>query len=114
MSLSKSWKLVSLLFVLSALVLSGCAGSKGSGDSGSAGGESTSSDNGGGSSGGAVASSGGKQQQPAAPKEEIDENKLKKTQDEAMDVEKDNHELRRQIFEAKNKLGIPVEQAAEE
>ena len=35
--------------------------------------------------------------------------KLKKTEDEAMAATEENHKLRKEIFDAKNKLGIPVE-----
>lgn len=104
MSLLKSWKILPLIAML-ALVFSGCAGSKGgSSEGGSEGSYSESGSEGGSGSDG----------QPAAPKEEIDEDKLKDAQTEATESEKENHELRRQIFEAKNKLGMPVEQAAEE
>jgi len=38
---------------------------------------------------------------------------IKEAQTEAVATEEENHELRRQIFEAKNKIGIPVEQPTE-
>lgn len=44
--------------------------------------------------------------QASAPKEEIDENKLKKTEQEAVAMNEENHKLRKEIFDAKNKLGI--------
>jgi hypothetical protein len=109
MSLSKSWKILSLVAML-ALVFSGCAGSKGGSSGGDEGGSYSSEEGGSGSEG----SSGEGGAKPAAPKEDIDEDKLKDAQKDAMESEKENHELRRQIFEAKNKLGLPVEQAAEE
>ncbi|HSQ43029.1 MAG TPA: hypothetical protein VLM37_12185, partial [Fibrobacteraceae bacterium] len=96
MSLSKFWKVLPLIAVL-ALAFSGCAGSKGSSEGGSEGGYSDE------ESEGASRSSG--------PKEDIDEDKLKDAQVQAMEQEKSNHELRRQIFEAKNKLGIPIDAA---
>lgn len=102
MSLSKSWKILPLIALL-AFAFSGCAGSKG-GSSGDSDGSYSSEDGSEGSSG-----EGGR----SAPKEEIDEDKLKDAQTEATATEKENHELRRQIFEAKNKLGMPVEQSAE-
>ena len=51
----------------------------------------------------------GSSKKASAPKEVIDENKLKKTEDEAMAATEENHKLRKEIFDAKNKLGIPVE-----
>jgi hypothetical protein len=110
MSLLKALKCLPLIALL-ALSLSGCAGSKGSSEGGGSGSDGGSYSDGGSSDGGGSNGEGGA---PAAPKEEIDEDKLKKTQEDAMAVEKENHELRRQVFEAKNKLGIPVEQPAEE
>ena len=52
--------------------------------------------------------------QRSAPKEKIDENKLKKTEDEAVAITEENHKLRKEIFEAKNKLGISTAPASEE
>ena len=34
---------------------------------------------------------------------------MKKNEDEAMAMTEENHKLRKEIFDAKNKLGIPVE-----
>ena len=48
------------------------------------------------------------------PKEVINEKTLKKTQDEAAAANEDNHKLRKEIFEAKNKLGISTAPASEE
>ena len=50
----------------------------------------------------------------SAPKEKVDENKLKKTEDEAVAITEENHTLRKEIFEAKNKLGISTAPASEE
>jgi len=116
MSLAKSWKVLPLLAVL-AIALTGCAGSKSStdgydGGSTSSDGGSSGGDNGGGNGGGSNGGSGDGVK--AAPKEEINEDKLKDAQTDATKVEEQNHDLRRQIFDAKNKLGIPVEQPAEE
>jgi len=106
MSLSKSWKILPLVAML-AVAFTGCAGSKGSSsEGGSEVGSSTESGTG---SEGSVNAEG----KPAAPKEDIDSDKLKKAQDDAMSAENENHELRRQIFDAKNKLGMPVEQSEE-
>jgi len=92
-------------------LFSGCAGSKsssaesGSGESGSA----VSSE---GSAGGSQAS-GSTSAKAAPPKEDVDSAKVKKAQDAALDQEKDNHEIRHQIFDAKNKLGMPTDQSAQ-
>jgi len=95
MSIAKNWKLY--VGMLSVVFFSACAGSKGGSASGEEGGQSLNADG-----------------TPTAPKEEIDEDKLKKTHDEAFAISEENHDLRREIFDAKNKLGIPVEQEAEE
>ena len=95
MSLLKNWKLI--LAALTVALFSACAGSSGGGDS-SYGDDSEYSE------GGAK----------AAPKEHIDEDKLKKTEKEAMDITEENHKLRKEIFEAKNKLGIPVDRPTDD
>ena len=92
MSFLKNWKLI--LASLSLALFTACAGSSGG-----------SSDEGG-AEGGAAGGAGGK---AAVQKEHIDENKLKKSEDEAMAMTEENHKLRKEIFDAKNKLGIPVE-----
>ncbi|MBR2075034.1 MAG: hypothetical protein IKB43_11800 [Fibrobacter sp.] len=92
MSFLKNWKLI--LASLSLALFTACAGSSGGG-----------SDEGG-AEGGAAGGASGK---AAVQKEKIDENKLKKTEDEAMAMTEENHKLRKEIFDAKNKLGIPVE-----
>lgn len=90
MSLLKNWKL--LLAAFGVVVLAACtsssggSSSKGSADQGSA----------------------------EAPKEVIDENKLKKAEQEAMALTEENHKMRREIFESKNKLGMPTSPVAEE
>ena len=56
----------------------------------------------------------GESVQSSAPKEHVDENKLKKTEEEAVAITEENHKLRKEIFEAKNKLGISTAPAAEE
>ena len=91
MSFLKNWKLI--LAALTVALFTACAGSSGGG-----------SDEGGYEEGGS--SGGGK---AAVQKEKIDENKLKKNEDEAMALTEENHKLRKEIFDAKNKLGIPVE-----
>lgn len=91
MSLLKNWKLI--LASLTLAMFTACAGSSGGSEEGAA-------------EGGAAAA------QPQ--KEKIDENKLKKTEQEAMALTEENHKLRKEIFEAKNKLGIPVDRPAAE
>ncbi|MBR2197996.1 MAG: hypothetical protein IJ909_06165 [Fibrobacter sp.] len=91
MSFLKNWKLI--LASLSLALFTACAGSSGG-----------SSDEGGYDEGGSGGSG-----KAAVQKEKVDENKLKKTEDEAMAMTEENHKLRKEIFDAKNKLGIPVE-----
>ncbi len=91
MSFLKNWKLI--LASLTLALFTACAGSSGGGSD----------------EGGAEGSAGGAGGKAAVQKEHIDENKLKKNEDEAMAITEENHKLRKEIFEAKNKLGIPVE-----
>jgi len=101
MSLKKNWKII--LASLSFALFTACAGSSGGGDEGySDGGDD------------AAAVEGGSSKKAEAPKEVIDENKLKKTETEATAANEENHKLRKEIFDAKNKLGIPVDRPAEE
>ena len=85
-------KIASLL-VLSLAVMSlvGCAGGKG-GESGGEGGE------------------GGE----AAEEVKASDSQVKKAAEEAMALETENHKIRQEIFESKNKLGIPTDTAEEE
>lgn len=94
MSLSKLWKLA--LASLCAFSLVACAGSRqgGSEDSGE---EYTEESEG-----------------CSAKAQKVDEGELQRTQQEAMKMTEENHELRRQIFEAKTQLGISTQPAAEE
>ncbi|OWV24955.1 hypothetical protein B7988_13305 [Fibrobacter sp. UWB1] len=96
MSLFKNWKLI--LAASTVALFTACAGSSGG---------SSSDDDYGDDSGSPSA-------QRSAPKEKIDENKLKKTEDEAVAITEENHKLRKEIFEAKNKLGISTAPASEE
>ncbi|MCQ2107068.1 MAG: hypothetical protein MJZ26_14915, partial [Fibrobacter sp.] len=89
MSLLKNWKL--MLAAAAVAMFTACAGSNGGSD-----------DDYDDSDSPAEASSAKK----AAPKEKIDENKLKKTEQEATAITEENHKLRKEIFDAKNKLGI--------
>jgi hypothetical protein len=93
MSLLKNWKLI--LATMTVALFTACAGSSGGSD-----------DYDSGDSGESVQSS--------APKEHVDENKLKKTEEEAVAITEENHKLRKEIFEAKNKLGISTAPASEE
>lgn len=95
MSLLKHWKL--LLAGLAVAMFTACAGSSGGGAASE-----------GGEGGGAAAQE--------EKKEVIDEAKLKTAETEATTLTTENHELRRQIFEAKNKLGMstaPMEEGEE-
>ena len=97
MSLFKNWKLI--LAASTVALFTACAGSSG-------GGSSSDEDYG--------DDSGTPSAQRSAPKEKIDENKLKKTEDEAVAITEENHKLRKEIFEAKNKLGISTAPASED
>ena len=96
MSLFKNWKLI--LAASTVALFTACAGSSG----GSSSDDDYSDD------------SGSPSAQRSAPKEKIDENKLKKTEEEAVAITEENHKLRKEIFEAKNKLGISTAPASEE
>ncbi len=91
MSFSQLWKLALASFC--AISLAACAGSRQGGDSNYE--DSEYSEDG-------AAAAPGKAQQ-------VDEDELKKTQEEAFKATEENHELRRQIFEAKTKLGISTQ-----
>ena len=86
-------KKIASLLVLSLAVMSlvGCAGSKG-GEAGGEGGE------------------GGE----AAEEVKASDSQVKKAAEEAMALETENHKIRQEIFESKNKLGIPTDTAEEE
>lgn len=105
MSLSKTLRLFAIV-AISSIAFSSCAGSK----------SSTDGYQGGGSSENGEMSSGGVDEDGKpipVPERKVSKDELKETQKEATETETENHELRRQIFEAKNKLGIPVDQPAE-
>ena len=95
MSLLKNWKLI--LAASTVALFTACAGSSGGSSSDDDYGDDSSSPS----------------AQRSAPKEKIDENKLKKTEDEAVAITEENHKLRKEIFEAKNKLGISTAPAEE-
>ena len=96
MSLFKNWKLI--LAASTVALFTACAGSSGGSSSDDDYGDDSDSPS----------------AQRSAPKEKIDENKLKKTEDEAVAITEENHKLRKEIFEAKNKLGISTAPASEE
>lgn len=98
MSLLKNWKL--LLSALAIAMFTACAGSSGGSEGGSEGGA-------GGAAGSAAAA-------PQKPKEEISEAKLKKAETEAMSSTEENHKLRKEIFEAKTKLGMSADEEVPE
>lgn len=97
MSLLKKWKIV--LTALSFALLSACAGSSGGSD-----GSDYSSDEEGYSEGASR----------PAPKKKVDEDQLKKSEKEAVSLTEENHKLRKEIFDAKNKLGIPVDRPSDD
>ena len=96
MSLLNKWKLI--LAAMTVAMFTACAGSSG----GSSSDDYYSNDD-----------SDTPSAQRSAPKEKIDENKLKKTEEEAVAITEENHKLRKEIFEAKNKLGISTAPAEE-
>jgi len=111
----KKWKLV--LASLSVALFTACAGSSNSGSSdntGYTGSTESSSDNN--SSYTGYSENQSEAAQPVAPvkkeppKEVINEGTLKKTQDEASAANEDNHKLRKEIFDARTKLGLPIQQ----
>lgn len=93
MSLLKNFKL--LLIAGTVVLFAACAGS--SGGSGSSDDDVYYEDDGTGT-------------KRAVKKEVVTEDKLKDTEKEAMKLTEENHKLRREIFDSKTKLGIPVEQ----
>ncbi len=80
--------LMTLTFAV--LFLAGCASSKGGAEAGAEGGEG------------------------AAAEATASEDQVKEAADEAMALETENHKIRQEIFESKNKLGIPTDTGDEE
>lgn len=95
MSLLKNFKL--LLIAGTVVLFAACAGS--SGGSGSSDDEVYYEDDGSGTG-----------TKKAVKKEVVTEDKLKDAEKEATALTEENHKLRREIFDSKTKLGIPVEQ----
>jgi hypothetical protein len=113
----KKWKLV--LASLSVALFTACAGSSNSdssSDTGYTGSTETSSDNTSSYTGYSDNSNDTPkpvaQPKKEAPKEVITEKTLKKSQDEASAANEDNHKLRKEIFDARTKLGLPIQQPA--
>ena len=110
----KKWKLV--LASLSVAMFTACAGSSNAGSSDNTsytGSNESSSES---SSYTGYSDNKSEEAAPAAPvkkeppKEVFDEKTLKKTQDQAAAANEDNHKLRKEIFEARTKLGLPIQQ----
>lgn len=97
MSLLKKWKII--LASLSFALLTACAGSSGGGDDS----DYSSSDD-----------ESSESVSRAAPKKKVDEDQLKKSEKEANSLTEENHKLRKEIFDAKNKLGIPVDRPSDD
>jgi len=95
MSLLKNFKL--LLIAGTVVLFAACAGS--SGGSGSSDDDVYYEDDGSGTG-----------TKRAVKKEVVTEDKLKDAEKEATALTEENHKLRREIFDSKTKLGIPVEQ----
>lgn len=94
MSLLKNWKL--LLAALAVAMFTACAGSSGSSSSG------TSAAEGGASSEASV--------EKPKPKPAVSEAQVKKAEKDAMASTEENHKLRKEIFEAKTKLGMSADE----
>lgn len=99
MSLLKNWKL--LLAMASVILLAACAGSKGG-----------SSESGSGSEEETVTSYDENGKEIQVKKEDVDEDQLKNAQTQATGLTEENHQLRRQIFQAKTELGIATDSDA--
>lgn len=95
----KNWKLI--LAALSLAMFTACAGSSGGSDEGGDD-EYSYEDDGSGT--------------PTKKKKavKVDKDELKESEKEAMSLTEENHKLRKEIFDAKNKLGMPTGSAAEE
>ena len=92
----KNWKLI--LAALSLAMFTACAGSSGgSDDSGDD--EYSYEDDG----------SGNTVKKKKAPVK-VDKNELKESEKEAMALTEENHKLRKEIFDARTKLGLPIQQ----
>lgn len=96
----KNWKLI--LAALSLAMFTACAGSSGGSDEGGED-EYSYEDDG----------SGTQVKKKKAPVK-VDKDELKESEKEAMNLTEENHKLRKEIFDAKNKLGMPTGSAAEE
>ncbi|MCQ2093017.1 MAG: hypothetical protein MJY85_10095 [Fibrobacter sp.] len=102
MSLFKNWKLI--VATMTVALFTACQGGNGGSDDAAYDDDDSP----------AATASGAKAKKKEAPKEVIDENKLKKTEQEATAINEENHKLRKEIFDAKNKLGISTATPAED
>lgn len=98
----KNWKLI--LAALSFAMFTACAGSSGGDDSYSSEDEYTTET----AADGTVV-----KKKKAAPKK-VDKDELKESEKEAMALTEENHKLRKEIFDAKNKLGMSTDASAGE
>ena len=87
----KNWKLI--LAALSLAMFTACAGSSGGSDDS-----------------GDDEYSVKKKKAPV----KVDKNELKESEKEAMALTEENHKLRKEIFDAKNKLGLPTGQGSDD
>ena len=97
MSLLKNFKL--LLIAGTVVLFAACAGCSGGGSDSSSDDEVYYEDDGSGTG-----------TKKAVKKEVVTEDKLKDAEKEATALTEENHKLRRELFDSKTKLGIPVEQ----
>ncbi|WP_295679677.1 hypothetical protein [uncultured Fibrobacter sp.] len=95
----KNWKLI--LAALSLAMFTACAGSSGGSEESGDDGYSYEDDG----SGNTV-----KKKKPV----KVDKDELKDSEKEAMALTEENHKLRKEIFDAKNKLGLPTGQGSDD
>ncbi len=96
MSLLKNWKL--LLAALAVAMFTACAGSSGGSSSDYSASE------------GGSASEASSEQAKPKPKPAVSEAQVKKAEKDAMSSTEENHKLRKEIFEAKTKLGMSADE----
>lgn len=97
----KNWKLI--LAALSLAMFTACAGSSGG-----------SSDEGGDDEYSYEDDGSGTQVKKKKAPVKVDKDELKESEKEAMNLTEENHKLRKEIFDAKNKLGMPTSSAVED
>ena len=96
----KNWKLI--LAALSLAMFTACAGSSGGSEESGDDGYSYEDDG-----------SGNTVKKKKAPVK-VDKDELKDSEKEAMALTEENHKLRKEIFDAKNKLGLPTGQGSDD